>query len=89
MYKDATLFFSQDATLTIVHVIPTMDCLDSMLSEDNPNPLSLSVKHALKFACTIINKYYSKMDLSNVYRIVMGMSFLSTLADVFLCSAPS
>ncbi|KAF8222681.1 hypothetical protein L208DRAFT_1522161 [Tricholoma matsutake] len=57
MYKDVMLFFSQDATLTIAHVIPTMDFLDLMLNDDNPNPLSLSVKHMLKFAHTIINKY--------------------------------
>ena len=34
---------------------------------------SSSVKHALTFARKSINKYYSKTDLSNVYRIAMGM----------------
>ena len=50
-----------------------MDCIDSMLSDATAEPLSSSVKHALTFARKSINKYYSKTDLSNVYRIAMGM----------------
>jgi hypothetical protein len=73
MYKDATLFFSQDAVATIAHVIPTMDRIDAMLSSSSTEPLSPSVKHALSFARKIMDKYYSKTDLSNVYRIAMGM----------------
>jgi hypothetical protein len=73
MYKEATLFFSQDAIATIAHVIPTMDRIDAMLSDSSTEPLSPSVKHALSFARTIMDKYYSKTDLSNVYRIAMGM----------------
>jgi hypothetical protein len=73
MYKDATLFFSQDTVATIAHVIPTMDRIDAMLRSSSTEPLSLSVKHALSFAKQIIDKYYSKMDLSNIYRIAMGM----------------
>lgn len=74
MYKDATLFFSQDTAATIAHVIPTMDRLDAMLNNSSMEPLSPSVKHALSFARKIVDKYYSKTDLSNVYRIAMGMS---------------
>jgi hypothetical protein len=44
----------------------------------NPT-LSPSMKHALSFAQMIMDKYYSKTDLSNVYWIVMGMS-----SDVFM-----
>jgi len=72
MYKDATLFFSQDAVATIAHVIPTMDRIDAMLSSHSTEPLSPSFKHALSFARKIMDKYYSKTDLSNVYRIAMG-----------------
>jgi hypothetical protein len=72
MYKDATLFFSQDAIATIAHVIPTMDRIDAMLSSSSTEPLSPSVKHALSFARKIMDKYYSKTDLSNVYWIAMG-----------------
>lgn len=73
MYKEVTLFFSQDAVATIAHVIPTMDQIDTMLSSSSTELLLPSVKHALSFAQKIMDKYYSKMDLSNVYRIAMGM----------------
>ena len=73
MYKEATLFFSQDAVATIAHVIPTMDWINDMLSNSSTEPLLPSVKHALSFAWTIMDKYYSKTDLSNVYQIAMGM----------------
>jgi hypothetical protein len=73
MYKETTLFFSQDAIATIAHVIPTMDQIDTMLSSSSTELLSPSVKYALSFAWKIMDKYYSKMDLSNVYRIAMGL----------------
>ncbi|KAF8232976.1 hypothetical protein L208DRAFT_1269262, partial [Tricholoma matsutake] len=72
IYKEATMFFSGDTQMMIVHVIPTMDCIDTLLKSLNPQPLSLSVKWALKFAHAIINKYYSKVDLLNVYCITIG-----------------
>jgi hypothetical protein len=80
MYKDATLFFSQDAIATIAHVIPTMDRIDAMLSSSSTKPLSPSVKHALSFARKIMDKYYSKTDLSNVYRIAMGMVLIVSVS---------
>jgi hypothetical protein len=49
-----------------------MDRIDALLNDAPVEPLSPSVKHALKFARESINKYYSKTDLSNVYRIAMG-----------------
>ena len=48
-----------------------MDRIDSLLNDNTTEPLSSSVKHALVFARNSINKYYSKTDLSNVYRIAM------------------
>jgi hypothetical protein len=72
IYKDATLFFSHDQVSSIANVIPTMDRIDALLSEDSAENLSPSVKHALAFARKSINKYYSKTDMSNVYRIAMG-----------------
>jgi len=80
MYKDVTLFFSQDTIAMIAHVIPTMDQIDAMLSSSSTKPLSPSVKHALSFAWKIMDKYYSKMDLSNVYQIAMG-NFLMLLVS--------
>ena len=76
MYKEATIFFSQDDVATIAHVIPTMDRIDAMLSNSASKPLSPSIKHALSFARKIMDKYYSKTDLSNVYRIAMGASLI-------------
>lgn len=73
IYKDATLFFSQDQVSSIANVIPTMDRIDALLTDAPVEPLSPSVKKALKFARKSINKYYAKTDLSNVYRIAMGI----------------
>ena len=74
MYKDATLFFSQDNVVTIAHVVLTMDRIDAMLSNSATMPLTPAIKHALSFARRLMDKYYSKTDFSNVYRIAMGMS---------------
>jgi len=72
MYKDVTLFFSQDNAITIANVVPTMDHINKMLSTSAVTPLTPAVKHALIFACKLMDKYYSKTDLSNVYCIAMG-----------------
>jgi hypothetical protein len=73
MYKEATLFFSQDSSATIAHVIPTMDRIDAMLRDDpGSRPLHPAVKHVLTYARKRIDKYYAKTDLSNVYRIAMS-----------------
>ncbi|KAI9463009.1 hypothetical protein F5148DRAFT_982533 [Russula earlei] len=69
--KNVTLFFSQDDIVTITNVVPTMDQLDAMLSSSATTPLVPVVKHALTFACQLMDKYYSKTDLSNVYCISM------------------
>lgn len=82
IYKDATLFFSQDQVSSIANVIPTMDRINALLTDAPVEPLSPSVKIALKFACKSINKYYSKTDLSNVYRIAMGMFLVISLSFV-------
>jgi len=75
IYKDATLFFSQDSGATIAHVIPTMDRIDAVLRNTGDAALTPSVKHALVFARKLLDKYYSKTDLSNIYRIAMGTWF--------------
>ena len=77
IYKDAMLFFSQDQVSSIANVIPTMDHIDTLLSDAPVEPLSPSVKHVLRFACKSINKYL-KTNLSNMYRIATG-EFLDIL----------
>jgi len=73
MYKDATLFFSQDDAVTITNMVPMMDRINTMLSSLATTPLAPAIKHALTFACQLMDKYYSKTDPSNVYHITMGM----------------
>ena len=58
MYKEATLFFSQDAIAMIAHVIPTMDQINMMLSSSSTELLLPFVKHALSFVWKIMDKYY-------------------------------
>ena len=83
------MFFSQDAVSTIAHVIPTMDRIDALLKDTAAEPLVPSVKHALTFAHQILDKYYSKTDLSNVYRIAMSKSdLILTFLISSLCSSP-
>jgi hypothetical protein len=77
MYKDAMQFFSQDNAVTIPNIVPTMDRIDAMLHDFATTPLAPSVKHALTFTRRLMDKYYSKTDLSNVYRIAMGMYLIS------------
>jgi hypothetical protein len=73
MYKNATIFFSQDNAITIPNVVPMMDQIDTMLSSSATTPLAPAIKHTLTFVCQLMDKYYSKTDLLNVYRIAMGM----------------
>jgi hypothetical protein len=81
MYKDATQFFSQDTAVTIANIVPTMDRIDTMLSSSGRTPLAPGVKHALTFARQSMDKYYSKTNLSNVYRIAMGM-FIARICSI-------
>jgi hypothetical protein len=71
MYKDATIFFSQDNAVIILNVVPIMDQINIMLSSLATTPLALAIKHALTFVCWLMDKYYSKTDLSNVYCIAV------------------
>jgi hypothetical protein len=72
MFKDATVFFSQDTVPTIAHVIPTMDRIDALLNSPL-HALNPAVNAALAFARKTMDKYYSKTDHSGIYRIAMGM----------------
>ena len=81
------LFFSHDSATTIAHVIPLMDQINSVLRDAGTTALAPSVKHALMFACKLLNKYYLKTDLSNVYRVAMGrLSFSLHYCTINLCA---
>ncbi|GBE82246.1 hypothetical protein SCP_0406300 [Sparassis crispa] len=63
-YKKATLFFSQDSISTIANVIPTT----SFAGEQSVPP---AIQSVMGLARTTMNRYYSKTDLSSIYRIAM------------------
>jgi hypothetical protein len=54
-----------------------MDQINVLLYDPGMTALTPSVKYALTFARKLLNKYYSKTDLSNVYRVAMGRSSFS------------
>jgi uncharacterized protein YjaG (DUF416 family) len=60
-------------------VIPAMDHIDTVLATNAiDNCYCLTVQAALTIGKKTLNHYYSKTDLSNVYRIAMGkiLSFI-------------
>ena len=74
IFKDATLFFSHDGVPNIATIIPAMDCIDEVLATNALDArYSLSIQAALTLGKKTLNRYYSKTDLSEVYRIAMGM----------------
>jgi len=78
MFKDATLFFSR-GTPNIATVIPAMDHIDKVLTAGASNAeFSNPIRAALMMGKKTLNRYYSKTNISEVYRIAMGAS----LSDV-------
>jgi hypothetical protein len=67
----AMLFFSGN-TASVATVIPAMDQLHNMLNPQTKREYHLSILVAMKLAQKKMNWYYSKTDLSSVYRIAMG-----------------
>ncbi|KAJ7078467.1 hypothetical protein B0H15DRAFT_788958, partial [Mycena belliarum] len=70
--KTLTLKFSREGVATLAHVIPAMDQIDGMLKGQRKKKMNAAVRHALRRAKAIMNKYYSKSDQSYAYRIAMG-----------------
>ena len=71
--KDATLFFSRD-TPNLAMVIPAMDHIDEVLSSQSlDRRYDVSIRASLGLAKKTLNRYYSITDMSEVYRIAMGM----------------
>ncbi|KAJ7349859.1 hypothetical protein DFH08DRAFT_696385, partial [Mycena albidolilacea] len=88
VFKRATLLFSSDEKSTIAHVITTMDKIDDILtstivSSSACRPIHNSVRKALNLTKTTLNKYYSRTDTSNVYRIAMGGLTLNIFISVY------
>ena len=60
-----------------------MDRIDVVLCDAGMTALTPSVRHALTFARKLLDKYYSKTNLSNIYHIAMGrLSFHSHYCTV-------
>ena len=77
IFKDATMFFSHDGTLNITTIIPTMDHIDEVLTTNAlDDQFSISIKAALSMGKRTLNCYYSKTDLSDVYRVSMSTLLL-------------
>ena len=73
VFKDATLFFSQNSTPNIATVIPVMDHLDEVLATNAiSNNFLPSINAALLMGKRTLNRYYSKTDLSDIYWIAMS-----------------
>lgn len=69
--KDATLFFSR-STPNVANVIPVMDIIsDRLTAHANDTTMSPAIRAALGLAKKTLNRYYSKTDTSEVYRIAM------------------
>jgi hypothetical protein len=76
IFKDATLFFSR-STPSLATVIPAMDHIDEMLTDNSlDSAFDLSIRAALGIAKKTLNRYYNATDQSEVYRIAMGMCTL-------------
>jgi hypothetical protein len=72
VFKDAMLFFLR-GTPNVATVIPAMDRIDEVLTASAVNArFSNPVKAALLMGKKTLNHYYSKTNLSDVYRIAMG-----------------
>jgi hypothetical protein len=77
IFKTVTLEFSTD-TPCLAAVIPAMDKMHAELTAASANPrYSSAIRAALSVGKTLLNKYYSLTDNSEVYRIAMGMSVIT------------
>ena len=70
--KDATLYFSH-STPNLAMVIPVMDHIDQVLSTHSRNKKFLpSIRSGVSLGRETLNRYYSRTDQSEVYRIAMS-----------------
>lgn len=80
IFYDATQFVSRKGSPTLFQVIPAMDYLDKTLTNHSLNE---TLKPAIRAACALgkktLNRYYSKTDESEMYRMAMSMYFITLL----------
>jgi hypothetical protein len=76
IFKDATVFFSKSETSNITSVIPAMDHFDEILATTLVSrKYSAAIHSAVQSGKATLNRYYSKTDHSEIYRIVMGTRY--------------
>ncbi|KAL4264910.1 Vacuolar processing and transposase activity regulator [Pleurotus pulmonarius] len=69
--KDATLFFSRE-TPNLATVIPAMDHIDEKFGSDALNTrLHAAIRASVAVAKRTCNRYYSRTDESDLYRVAM------------------
>jgi len=74
VFKDVTLFFSYSGTPNVASVIPTIDHLDEHLASIATSPkYGWLIKAAIALGEKTLNRYYNRMDHSEVYWIAMSM----------------
>jgi hypothetical protein len=73
VFKDATLFFSR-RTPNIATVIPAMDRIGEVIAASAlDSQFSTPIKAALLMGKKTLDRYYTKTNFSDVYRIAIGM----------------
>jgi hypothetical protein len=85
VFKDATLFFSR-GTPNIATVIPAMDYIDKVLTANadlSGTTFSSPVKAALTMGKKTLDRYYKITNMSEVYRIAMGVFLSNICGDLY------
>ncbi|KIL55066.1 hypothetical protein M378DRAFT_57248, partial [Amanita muscaria Koide BX008] len=73
IFKDATLFFSREIAPNLAMVIPAMDHIDEVFETNmTTSKYSPAITAALRIGKYTLNRYYTKTDYSETYRIAMG-----------------
>ena len=74
VFKDATLFFSRDGIPNLATVIPAMGHIDEVLTANTlDQQFSPPIRAALTMGKRTLTRYHTKTDLSDVYRIAIGV----------------
>jgi hypothetical protein len=69
-----TLFFSRDGIPNLATVIPAMGHIDEILTDNTADQCySPPIRAALTMGKQTLNRYYTKTNLSDVYRIAIGV----------------
>jgi hypothetical protein len=66
-----------------------MDKINSALNRQTKQPYHSAIQAAMKLAAKKLDRYYSLTDLSDAYRIAMGMYQLILLTKSKLSCSPS